>query len=114
MPDTRINRPGAPANPPHTAREGTAMSDYVPVDDGEAPPVGPAVGPRDREGARDIAPRPDADPHPSDEGQPYAGDPNPRAVGLRYLDIAPNPAIHTGTPEPRPDNADHGPKYAPS
>ena len=114
MPGTSINRPGAPTNPPHTAREGTDVSDYHPD---------PAVGPRDPTGARDRArkgahgnapPVRDHDPHPSGEGQPYAGDPNPVAKPLRYLDIEPNPAIHTGTPERKPDNADHGPKYAPS
>jgi hypothetical protein len=104
MPDARINRPGAPTNPPHTAREGTAMSDYHPTDDDGAPPVH------------------DGDPHPSDEGKPYAGDQNPPGDGHamrdrdtpRYFDISPNPAIHTGSPEPKPDNADHGPKFAPS
>jgi hypothetical protein len=97
MPDRiRINSPGAPANQPHTAREGTAISDYHPVQQGAdtAPPVE------------------DADPHPSDEGHPYDGDPHP-GTPPRYLDIRPNPDIHTGTPEPRPDNADHGPKYSP-
>jgi len=95
MPDTPINAPGAPANPPHTAREGTAISDYEPTEPaGSVPPVS------------------DNDPHPSNEGHPYAGDPDP-GTPLRYRDIAPNPAIHTGTPEPRPDNADHGPKFSP-
>jgi len=113
MPDTRINRPGAPTNPPHTAREGTDISDYD-----------PAVAPHDRQSARDrtqtihdtavVPPVEDHDPHPSDEGHPYDGDPNPTSTPPRYLDIAPNPAIHTGTPQPKPDNADHGPKYSPS
>lgn len=109
----RINEPGAPTNPPHTAREGTAISDYHPAAPDAAPPPEPE----------------DHDPHPSDEGHPYDGDPNPRAVGPRdregardraqtstpprYLDIHPNPDIHTGTPPRRPDNADHGPKYSP-
>ena len=108
----RINAPGAPTNPPHTAREGTGISDYHPA--ASAPLPEPT----------------DHDPHPSDEGQPYAGDPNPRAVGPRdpeggrdraqrnsapprYLDIRPNPDIHTGSPARKPDNADHGPKYSP-
>jgi len=118
MPDSRINRPGAPTNPPHTAREGTGISDYhpAPAPSGAVPPLT------------------DNDPHPADEGHPYDGAPTPRdtaAVGPRgrqgardraqtspsrtprYLDIRPNPAIHTGTPEPKPDNADHGPKYSP-
>ena len=101
MPDTRINAPGAPTNPPHTAREGTEISDYhpAPAPSGTVPPVT------------------DSDPHPSDEGHPYDGDQNPRdsvpASMPRHLDIHPNPAIHTGTPGPKPDNADHGPKYSP-
>ena len=103
MPDTPINRPGAPTNPPHTAREGTQVSDYVPVETGSVPPTR------------------DHDPHPSDEGHPYAGDQNPPGDGHatrdrgtpRYLDIEPNPATHTGTPERKPANADHGPKFSP-
>ena len=99
MPDRiRINSPGAPANPPHTAREGTDISDYHP----HAPPAARQAAP----------PLEDADPHPADEGHPYAGDPNP-GTPPRYLDIRPNPGIHTGAPPPRPDNADHGPKYSP-
>jgi len=96
MPHTRrLNTPGAPPNQPHTAREGTEISDYHPH-------AAPAV------------PEPeDHDPHPIDEGHPYDGDPNP-GTPLRYLDIRPNPAIHTGTPGPKPDNADHGPKYSTS
>jgi hypothetical protein len=131
MPDTRINRPGAPTNPPHAAREGTAISDYHPD---------LAGGPHDRHGPTDraqtihdiatVPPVEDHDPHPSDAGHPYDGDPNPKAFepydprstgdGAQatalphYLDIRPNPAIHTGTPEPKPDNADHGPKFSPS
>ena len=101
MPDTPINRPGATTNPPHTAREGTGISDYHPdpADAGAAPPVS------------------DHDPHPADEGHPYAGDPippeRPASSTPHYLDIEPNPAVHTGTAEPKPDNADHGPKYSP-
>ena len=90
----RINEPGAPTNPPHTAREGTEISDYHPA-------------------SGSIAPEPaDHDPHPADEGHPYAGDPNP-GTPPRYLDIRPNPDIHTGAPPPKPHNADHGPKYSP-
>jgi hypothetical protein len=113
MPDSRINRPGAPTNPPHTAREGTGISDYHPAlaPSGAVPPVT------------------DSDPHPSDEGHPYGGDQTPRgtrdrqgasdsarrspSATPRYLDIRPNPAIHTGHPEPKPDNADRGPRYSP-
>ncbi len=56
MPDTRINRPGAPTNPPHTAREGTGISDYhpAPAPSGAVPPLT------------------DSDPHPSDESLPRA------------------------------------------
>jgi hypothetical protein len=102
MTDTRINAPGAPTNPPHAAREGTAISDYHPAEPSPA-----------------AAPPEDTDPHPSDAGHPYAGDPNPHPDSAQgsalphYLDIAPNPAIHTGAPPPRPDNADHGPGYSP-
>jgi hypothetical protein len=104
MTDTRINRPGAPTNPPHAAREGTAISDYVPADtgaDGQTIPPGPAAAPRDH------------DPHPSNEGHPYR-EKHPGGAHPPKTDIGPNPAVHTGTPEPKPDNADHGPRYAPS
>lgn len=50
-----------------------------------------------------------ADPHPSDEGDPYderraAGSSMPRAK-----DIGPNPAIHNGTAPHRPQNVETDP-----
>ena len=95
---TRINRPGGQTNPPqHLFDEGTGLSE------GALPP------PTSRPGAP--APEPtDHDPQPSDEGHPYDGAPEHVPS---YLDIGPNPAVHTGTPERKPDNADHGPKYSP-
>lgn len=99
----RINRPGAPTNPPqHLFDNNTGITEGV------------LPRPTPRPGA---VPEPDSDhlvedPHPIDEGHPYAGAP-PKDRPPMYLDIRPNPGIHTGQPERKPDNADHGPKYSP-
>ena len=106
MPDPiRINRPSGLANPPqHPFVEATGITE------------GAVPSPTSRPGAltpESMAPHDAApDPHPSDEGNPYEGTPQPDHTPS-YLDIRPNPAIHTGTPERKPDNADHGPKYSP-
>lgn len=47
-----------------------------------------------------------ADPHPSDEEHPYRN----KAGGPIEGDIGPNPAVHDGTPPPRPHNKGSGPE----
>ncbi len=59
--------------------------------------TGPGTAPPDR----DVA-----DPHPSDEGDPY-DERRPDAVRPRRKDIGPNPAAHGGTAPPRPGNAEN-------
>jgi hypothetical protein len=103
MPNTSdINRPGALTNPPeHLFDEANPAS----VDTREtALPTGENTSP---DPANEVA-----DPHPSDEGDPYL-EKHPGGATPPKTDIGPNPAVHTGTPDRRPDNADHGPKFSP-
>jgi hypothetical protein len=125
MPNTAdINRPGAPTNPPHTAREGTDISEGRPdslprartdghtAHEGAHRQTGDNTSP---DPAESLPPGHDpgvTDPHPSDEEHPYRAKP-PGGTNPPKADIGPNPAAHDGTPPPRPDNADNGPKFSP-
>jgi hypothetical protein len=100
--DVHYNRPGAPTNPPqHFPGEGPADGaalrrdeprDGLPTGEGTAPPE------------LDVA-----DPHPSNEAHGDDAD-GPQAARPAKADIGPNPAVHTGSPPPRPHNAGSGPE----
>jgi hypothetical protein len=106
----RHNEPGAPTNRPHQTPE--QMRDRAPAGTHTA-----------REGAHrqtgaGTSPDPAfevADPHPSDEGNPYeptspVGDRAPPSdIARGRADLGPNPAIHDGNAPPRPKNAGSGP-----
>ena len=111
MPDTRINRPGAPTNTPqHLFDNGTGITEGVPS------------GRTAREGAHrqtgaGTSPDPDneaVDPHPADEEHPYR-EARPGGAGSHgHLlkgneEIGANPARHDGNPPPRPHNRGSGP-----
>lgn len=89
---TRINRPGAPANPPqHILTE-------------EELPLG---GDIDRTQWKHK--QTSADPHPSDEESPYrARHPGGANPPIESRDIGPNDAAHPNSmPPPRPRNAEN-------
>ena len=112
MPDIPINRPGAPTNPPqHLFDNNTGITEGEPSGDtaqeGAHRQTGAGTSP---DPADEIV-----DPHPSDEEHPYRakypGGANPPADTTRgHVDNGPNPAIHDGTPPPRPHNRGSGPE----
>ena len=97
---TRINRPGAPANPPQHILDERLLPPGGDIDRTEwkHKQTGEGTAPLER----DVA-----DPHPSDEEHPYRerhpGGAHPRNEDR---DIGPNSAAHDGTPKPRPRNAE--------
>ena len=92
---TRLTNP-----PQHIFDNDTGISDA-----GSAPTAGEAAHRQTGEGT--APPEVDvADPHPSDEEHPYRN----KAGGPMEGDIGPNPAVHDGTPPPRPHNKGSGPE----
>jgi hypothetical protein len=99
MPKTpRYNRPGAPANPPqHLFDEGYGLEDGRPEALTEQNWHHQQTGPGTAPPGLDVA-----DPHPSDEGDPYAA-PNPGGDAMPPSDtqvphknIGPNPERNSG------------------
>ena len=112
MPDTPINRPGAPTNPPqHIFDNGTGIDEGRP--DGQTAKEG-----AHRQTGAGTSPDPAnevVDPHPSDEEHPYrearpGGAGSPSDVPVGNDDIGANPAKHDGSAPPRPHNRGSGPK----
>ena len=113
MPDTPINRPGAPANPDRQTPAPNAQ-----VGAGRPPSRTAHEGAHRQTGANTSAdPAKEVqDPHPSNEEHPYdagapGGDRAPSAdTAEGRHNLGPNPAIHTGKAPPRPHNAGSGPE----
>ena len=99
------NRPGAPVNTPqHLVGEEPDLT-------GASSANAPAEKPRQQGGAGSAASAEQdaADPHPSDEGNPYDAA-HPGGANPPAKDIGPNPARHDGSAPPRPHNAGSGPE----
>jgi hypothetical protein len=105
MPDTPINRPGAPANPPHAPRQSVGIAKGVPdgrtAHEGAHRQTGAGTSP---DPANEVL-----DPHPSDEEHPYR-EKQPGGAAPPKTDLGPNPAIHDGKAPRRPHNAGSGPE----